>query len=136
MASIGIMIGGALFSAVAFAAANYGFSKIDPKEDPEQTRQDALRHSKAMEDLAAAKEKWAEERAKRADFLAKQAQEEHKSDLEAAEEMQRMKEYYEMTNPEPKLSDFYQPSQPQKDREILFIALGMPVVLILSWKLL
>ena len=70
---------------------------------------------------------------RRMDFLSGASMREHESTAHARESMRALKEYYDLK--EPVLSDFYQPSEDQKDRELIFVALGMSAVLFLSWKL-
>ena len=63
MAAIATMIGGAVINAVAFSAANYGFSQIN---NPEGERK---RHNRAMEEMQRAKNLWIQKRQERIDFI-------------------------------------------------------------------
>lgn len=134
MVSIAATIaGGALVNALAFSGSNYFFSKIGKSDDSEIERE---RHDKAMEQLEEAKTKFSEDRTKRMDFLIEQMRKEQHSTEEFRESHEAMREYYELKNEkEPVLSDFYVPSEDQKDRELLFVTIGMSLVLFLGWKL-
>ena len=53
-----------------------------------------------------------------------------------------MKQYYYVTGkqlaaaaPKPKFSDFYTPSEDQKNREIAFVVGGMALTGLVAWKL-
>ena len=132
MASVvATIVGGAIVNAFAFSGSNYLFSRIGKSNDSDIERE---RHDKALEELEAAKEKFSEDRTKRMDFLSEQSRKEQHSVEQSRDSYEAMKEYYNLTE-EPTLSDFYTPSEDQKDREILFVTIGMSLVLFLSWKL-
>merc|ERR1711911_14750 len=76
--------------------------------------------------------KWQEERQDRIDFINKKLMEEKKSEEKFTELGYAMREYYQVFGkylqslpPEPKLSDFYTPSNDQHDRELAFITISM-----------
>ena len=58
MASIGLLIGGALVNALAFTGSNYLFSSLS-KESADKERKI---HDKAIKDLQRAQTEWAEKR--------------------------------------------------------------------------
>ena len=132
-----MMIGGAVVNALAFSGSNYLFSHMGSNADEERKR-----HDKAMEKLEAAQAAWGKERTQRLDFINEEIQKEHHAvqtfdDVDAA-----MKQYYYITGKqldplpsEPKLSDFYTPSEDQKNREIAFVVGGMALTGIIAWKL-
>ena len=130
MASIAMMAGGAIVSALAFSGSNYLFSKLD-KED---TAEEQKRHDKAMEQLQTAQAEWSQKRTERLDWINKKLREQHQAvqdfhDAEAAwcEYTRLTGEILDPLEPEPQLSDFYTPSSAQKDREISFVIGGMVV---------
>ncbi|CAC5378385.1 unnamed protein product [Mytilus coruscus] len=76
-----------------------------------------------------AQAEWSKERTQRLDFINEQLQKEHHAEHTFFEDVdQAMKQYYYITSkqltplsPKPKLSDFYTPSEDQKNREIAFV---------------
>ena len=58
MASVGVLIGGALINALAFSGSNFLFSSLS-KESIDKVRK---RHDKAIEDLQRAEIEWAKRR--------------------------------------------------------------------------
>lgn len=135
--AIAMMVGGAVVNAFAFSGSNYLFSHMGSDSNEERKR-----HDKAMEDLNAATAEWQKRRTQRLDFINEQLQKEHRA-VQAFDDVdQAMKEYYYATKkqlnelpPKPTLSDFYTPSEEQKDREIAFIVLGMTATGFIAWKL-
>ena len=87
------------------------------------------RHDLALEKLQRARDKWNEDRMKRLDFINKRLREQNKA--RAYINNEAMAEYYRVfakkpkpLPPEPQLSDFYHPSEAQKDVELLFVRVG------------
>ena len=139
MASIAMMLGGALVNALAFSGSNYLFSKMGKNNDAEAERE---RHDKAVEKLQQAQAAWAKQRTERLDFINREIQKEHHAEQTYDNVDQAMKQYYYITEkklealpPEPKLSDFYTPSDDQQNREIVFVVLGMTATGLLAYKL-
>ena len=137
MATVAMMIGGAVVNALAFSGGNYLFSHMGSNADEERKR-----HDKAMEQLEAAQAKWSKERTQRLDFINEQLQKEHHAEQEFSDVDTAMKQYYYITGkelpelePEPTLSDFYTPSEDQKKREISFIIGGMALTGFVAWNL-
>ena len=109
MASIALLVGGAMVNALAFSGSNYLFSQLQgAKVDKERKR-----HDLAIEWLTAAQQEWARRRTQRLDFI----NEELHCQNHAAETFQdvdqAMREYSLVTGnkldplgPEPTLSDF------------------------------
>jgi len=135
MASIAMMVGGALVNALAFSGSNFLFSKMG------DSGEERVRHDKAMEKLQAAQEAWSKKRMQRLDFINRQLQKEHHAQQTFDNVDQAMKQYYYTTGkqldslpPEPKLSDFYTPSPDQQNRELVFIALGMGATAFVAYK--
>ena len=121
MASVVMLIGGALVNAFAFSGSNFLFSSLKSSGVDEERK----RHDKAIEQLQTAQAKWSQ---KRTEELRRQGHAVQTfRDVDAA-----MSEYAQVTGkqldpmgPEPVISDFYTPSDDQKDREIAFVLLGM-----------
>ena len=131
------MIGGAVVNALAFTGGNYLFSHMGCDLNEERKR-----HDKAMEQLEAAQAEWSKRRTQRLDFINEQLQKERHSAQTFDDVDQAMKEYYYATKkqlqalpPKPVLSDFYTPSEEQKNREIAFIVGGMALTGFIAWKL-
>lgn len=135
--AVAMMVGGAIVNAFAFSGSNYLFSQMGSDSSEERKR-----HNKAMEELEAAQATWSKRRTQRLDFINEQLQKEHHAVQTFDDVDQAMKEYYYITGkdlqalpPRPVLSDFYTPSEEQKDREIAFIVLGMTATGFIAWKL-
>ena len=123
MASVAIMVGGAVANALAFSGSNYLFSKFGQGDTAEEQK----RHDKAMEQLQAAQAAWSKRRTEESDGENHAVQTFHKG-TEAMLMYNRLTgETLDPLGLEPQLSDFYTPSSAQKDREIVFIVLGMAI---------
>ena len=130
MASILALAGGAAINALAFSGTNYLFSTFSDHGLAERKR-----HDLALEKLTGDREKYNEERLNRLDFINRRIREkqqgrEYIQDLDAA-----MSEYARIFGrslpplpKEPELADYYQPSEQQKNAELVFITLGMSVL--------
>ncbi|CAC5416333.1 unnamed protein product [Mytilus coruscus] len=104
--------------------------------------EEKIRHDKAIEKLEKAQQEWNKRRTQRLDFLNEQLQKEHHAEHTFEDVDQAMKQYYYITSkqltplsPKPKLSDFYTPSEDQKNREIAFVVGGMVLTGFIVWKL-
>ena len=137
MASIAMLVGGAVVNALAFSGSNYMFSLLRNSG----VEGERIRHDIAVEQLQAAQTKWSQKRTERLDFindeLRRQSHANHTfEDVEAA-----MREYNIVTGktltmePEPTLSNFYVPSEDQKNREIMFIVLGLGATALVAYQL-
>ena len=128
MASVAMLIGGALVNALAFTGSSYLFHRLSADNiDTEKKRHDA-----AIEKLQAAQLEWAHKRQQRIDFLNNQLRLEGKSETKFTELNDAMREYHEVFGHEllplprePVLSDFYIPTDEQHCRELGFTALSM-----------
>ena len=136
--AVAMMVGGAVVNALAFTGSNYLFSKTG-SDDAEEERE---RHDKAEEQLQKAQTEWNEKRTQRLDYINKEMKKEHHALNEFDDVDQAMKEYYYVTGKqlspleeEPTIHDFYTPSESQKNREYLFIVLGMSLTGLIAWKL-
>ena len=140
MASILALAGGAAINALAFSGTNYLFSAFSDHGLAERKR-----HNLALEKLTKAREKYNEERLNHLDFInqrirEKQQGREYIQDLDAA-----MSEYARVFGrrlaplpKEPELSNYYQPSEQQKNAELVFVTIGMTalggILLYNKWK--
>ena len=128
MASIAMMLGGALANALAFTGSSFLFSNLS-KDRIDKERK---RHDLAIEKLQKEQIEWQQKRQERIDFINKQLMLEKKAQVKFTELEDAMREYYSVFGerlkplpPEPVLSDFYTPSDDQHERELAFITLSM-----------
>ena len=128
MATIGIMIGGAIVNALAFSGSNFLFSSLS-KESIDKERK---RHDKAIEDLQRAQIEWAKRRQERLDYVNNEIVKERKAEKRFTDLNSAMQRYFLVTGrlleplpPKPVLSDFYVPSEDHHNRELTFITLSM-----------
>ena len=126
MASVAMLIGGALANALAFTG--YLFHRLFADNiDTERKRHDA-----AIKKLQKAQIEWAHKRQQQIDFINNQLRLERKAESKFTELNDAMREYHEVFGHElpplprePVLSDFYTPTDEQHYRELGFIALSM-----------
>ena len=114
MASIGFLIGGALFNALAFTGSNYLFSSLS-KESIVKERK---RHDKTIEDLQRAQIEWARKRQEQLNYINSQIMKQCKAEKRFADLNSAMQQYFVVTGrqleplpPKQVLSDFYVPSE-------------------------
>ena len=128
MASIVIIIGGALGNALVFTGSSYLFHRLSADNiDTERKRHDA-----AIEALQAAQIEWANKRQQRIDFINNQLRLERKAETKFTELNDAMTEYHEVFGHElpplprePVLSNLYTLTDEQHYRELGSIALSM-----------
>ena len=125
MASIAMMIGGAVLNAAAFTGGNYLAKYLSGSGD---ALAEKTRHDKALEAYEAAQARYSEERTKLLDWI-----ETNRENKQLAKQNFTNTDYafklYNQANPdqkmtlpeEPKFSDFYQPSEAQKQGELVFV---------------
>ena len=131
MASIAMMIGGALVNALAFSGSNFLFSSLSKnKIDAERKR-----HDKAVEEMQKAQIEWSEKRQKRIDYINNEIMKENKAEKRFGDLNTAMQQYFIITGkrlPElpskPVLSDFYTPSDNHKYRELAFVTASMVTI--------
>ena len=116
MASIAMMLGGAIANALAFTGSSHLFSSLS-KDSIDQERK---RHDLAIEKLQKAQIEWQQKRQQRIDFINKQLMLEKKTEAKFTELNDARRECYsvfgkhlERLQREPILSDFYTPSDGQ-----------------------
>ena len=128
MASIAMLIGGALANAPAFTGSSYLFHRLSADNiDAERKRHDAV-----IEALQKAQIVWAHKHQQRIDFINNQLRLERKAETKFTELNNTVREYHEVflhelppLPQEPVLSNFYTPINEQHYRELGFIALSM-----------
>ena len=130
MASVAIKAGGALLSAVAFIGGNY-LACFLSGDDPKTSIKEKIRHDKALEAYQAAYAKYQKERTKLLDWIETQYEikEQAKQSFTNTEyafklSNQARQQDQLMVPQEPKFSDFYQPSEQQKQGELVFVGAG------------
>ena len=128
MASIAMLIGGAIANALAFTGSSYLFHRLSKGSiDAERKRHDA-----AIEKLQKAQIEWVHKWQQRIDFINNQLRLERQAETKFTELNDTMREYHEVFGHElpplprePVLSDFYTPTNEQHYRELGFITLSM-----------
>ena len=138
MASVAMLVGGALVNTLAFSGSNYLFTILRGSGVDEERK----RHDKAVEQLQATQAAWSRKRTERLDWINEELRRlghavKTFQDVDAA-----MQEYAQVTGhtlnplgPEPQLADFYSLSDGQKDREIAFFVLGMAATGLVAYQL-
>ena len=134
-----MLLGGAVVNALAFSGSNYLFSTLRSSGIEEERK----RHDKAVEELQAAHEAWSRRRTERLDWINEELRRQNHAAKALHDLDDAMRLYAQVSGntkieplePEPQLSDFYQPSSAQKDREIAFVILGMAVTGLVAYKL-
>ena len=136
MAGIVAMLFGAGINSLAFSGSNYMFSKLSNHGADERKR-----HNEAIEKLQKDRNSWVKERQQRLDFINQQLQRERHAEHTFSEVDDAMDAYYIATEKKlpplrskPVLSDFYHPSDQQKNNEILFIISSLGLMGYLMYK--
>ena len=136
MAGIVAMLFGAGINSLAFSGSNYMFSKLSNHGADERKR-----HNEATEKLQKDRNSWVKERQQRLDFINQQLQRERHAEHTFSEVDDAMDAYYIATEKKlpplrskPVLSDFYHPSDQQKNNEFLFIISSLGLMGYLMYK--
>ena len=136
MASLLFTTGGAVVNALAFNGTNFVFSRLTDHGVEEHKR-----HDFAEEKLQRARDKWNEDQMKRFDFINKRLHEKNEARAYINNIDEAMLEYYQVfakqikhLPPKLKLSDFYHPSETQKNGELLFVAAGTGIATYALYK--
>ena len=136
MASLLFTIGGAVVNALAFSGTNFVFSRLTDHGAEERKR-----HDLALEKLQRARDEWNRDRMKRLDLINKRLRERNEARAYIKNVDEAMLEYYRVfakkikpLPPEPELSDFYHPSEVQKNGELLFVAVGTGIATYALYK--
>jgi len=129
MASIAIMVGGAVLNATAFIGGNYLARALGG--GGKAALAEKVRHDKALEAYQAAYAKYTRARTKLLDWIATNAQikaeaKQNLTDTDYAFKLFNQTHPDEQIVPpkEPVFSNFYQPSEQQKNGELLFVGAG------------
>ena len=130
-----MMVGGAVVNALAFTGGNYLFSQFGNSRAAEEERK---RHDLAAEALQRAEVEYRHKRQLRLDYLNRQLLEEQHSAQVFEDVNAAAREYWLVTGgdkakldrvpdtgTEPTLNDYYQPSESQKEYELMFLAGGL-----------
>ena len=127
---------GAVVNATAFGGASLRFSMF--RNDGGEERK---RHDLAEEQLQRARDKWNEDRIKWLDFIKKRLREKNEARAYINKIDEAVLEYYRVfakqikpLPPEPQLSDFYHPSEAQKNGELLFVTVGTGIATYALYK--
>ena len=120
MATVAIILGGAIANALAFTGGNFLFCKLDHRDDWSAERE---RHDKAIEQLQTATSKWNKDRIKTLDFLNRelQAKQQANSDFNSVDQAQQLCNEDFIVQNKPQFSDYYEPSEKQTYYEYVFI---------------
>ena len=129
MASLLFTVGGAVVNALAFSGTNFAFSRLTDHGEEEHKR-----HDLALERLQKARDEWNEDRMKRLEFINKRLLEKNETRAYINNVDDAVLEYYRVFSkqvkplpPKPQISDFYHPSESQKNGELLFVAVGTSI---------
>ena len=129
MVTIAIMVGGAVLNAATFIGGNY-LAKALSGDSGKAAMDEKIRHDKALEAYQAAYAKYQKDRTELLDWIAEQDREKDKA-IHDFQDTDRALALYNQTNrakvalpKEPEFSDFYKPSEQQKNGELLFIGAG------------
>ena len=99
------------------------------------------RHDLALEKLQRARDEWNRDRVKHLDFINKRLREKNEAKVYINNVDEAMLEYYRVfakqikpLPPEPELSDFYHPSEAQKNGELLFVVVATGIATYALYK--
>ena len=130
MASIALMIGGAVLNATAFTGGNY-LAKYIAGDSGQAALAEKTRHDKALEAYQAVMEKYTLEHTQLLDWIETNREIKTQADQNFTNTDYAFKPYnhahpdYKLTQPtKPRFSDMYQPSETQKQGELLFVGGG------------
>ena len=136
MASLLFTVDGAVVNALAFSGTNSVFSRLT-----DHGAEECKRHDLSEERLQRARDKRHEDRIKRLHFINKRLREKNEAKAYINNVDEAMLEYYRVfakqikpLPPEPELSDFYHPSENQKNGELLFVVVGTGIATYALYK--
>ena len=123
-------------ASVLFTIGSFVFSRLADHGTEERKR-----HDLALEKLQRARDEWNKDRMKRLNFMNKRLREKNEARTYINNVDEAMFEYYRVfakqikpLPPEPELSDFYHPSENQKNGELLFVAVGTGIATYALYK--
>ena len=129
MATIAIIVGGAILNAATFIGGNY-LAKALSGDSGQAALDEKIRHDKALEKYQADYAKYEKDRTELLDWVAAQDRLKNKAmndfrDTDQALALYNQTHRANVALPqEPKFSDYYKPSPQQKNGELLFIGAG------------
>ena len=128
MASVALLVGGAILNAAAFTGGNYLGKYLSGDSDaPEKALAEKKRHDLALEKFQKDVEKYREEREQYQDFLRHRSEEKTKA-LYGLKQTDKnfalYAKFHNKTFQKPRWEDYYQPSEQQKNGELAFIGAG------------
>ena len=136
MASLAVIAGTAFINALAFSGTNAAFSLLGDHGKTEMKR-----HNLAMERYAKARDEYQRKRQQRLDYINKSLKQQRHAEQTFNDLGVAMQQYYEITGKHlpalrapPKFSDYYNPSEQQKDIEIASIIGAMTLLGVLTYK--
>ena len=125
-----------MVNALAFSRTNFVFSRLTDHGAEEHKR-----HYLALEKLQKTRDEWNRDRMKRFDLINKRLCERNQARAYIENVDEAMLEYYcvfakkiKPLPPEPVLSDFYRPSETQKNGELLFVVVGTGIATYALYK--
>ena len=125
-----------MVNALAFSRTNFVFSRLTDHGAEEHKR-----HYLALEKLQKTRDEWNRDRMKRLDLINKRLCERNQARAYIENVDEAMLEYYcvfakkiKPLPPEPVLSDFYRPSETQKNGELLFVVVGTGIATYALYK--
>ena len=125
-----------LTHAVAFSGSNYIFNKLSDHGAGER-----VRHDQAIEKLQKDRDSWFKERQQRLDFINERLRKERHAEKTFKDVDEAMQAYYLATQHKlkplrkyPVSSDHYNPSEKQKNGEIIFILGGLGLLGYIMYK--
>ena len=127
MASIALMVGGAILNAAAFTGGNY-LAKYLSGDNGQAAMDENIRHDKALEKYQAAYAKYQKDRTELLDWIAENDRAKDKARHDFQDTGQALAFYNQTYRAkvglpkEPQFSDFSKPSPQQKNGELLFIS--------------
>ena len=133
MASLLFTNGGAVVNSIAFSGTNFVISRLTDHGAEERRR-----HDLALERTS---NQWNKDQMKRGGFINKILREKNEGSAYINNVDEAMLEYYRVfakqikpLPPEPELSDFYHPSENQKNGELLFVVVGTGIATYALYK--
>ena len=125
-----------MVNALAFSRTNFVFSRLTDHGAEEHKR-----HYLALEKLQKTRDEWNRDRMKRLDLINKRLCERNQARAYIENVDEAMLQYYRVfakeikpLPPEPVLSDFYRPSETQKNGELLFVVVGTGIATYFLYK--
>ena len=138
IASVTMLVGGALVNALAFSGSNFLFTMLRSSGVDEECK----RYDKAVEQLQAVQATFSRKRTEHLDFINGELRRQGHAVKTFRDVDDAMQEHAQATGhnldplgPEPQLADLYHPSGGQKDRDIAFVILWMAATGFVAYRL-